>query len=167
MKKEINVTMTESALFDFTLFHTYSKFAGFLTNVLGMAVIFMGIILVFTRKVEWPYIFVYVLAGIAFIGYTPWLIRRRAKKQLRSFEEFKESSHYIFQDTGIVVVQCGRESEYNWEEIQKVVATPKTIGLYYGTERALIIPKESFGDQFVPIINMIMTHVPRERMKIR
>ena len=38
MKEKITVKMTDKYLFDFTLYHTYSKFAGFLTNVLGAAI---------------------------------------------------------------------------------------------------------------------------------
>ncbi len=37
--------MTDTYLFDFTLYHTYSKLAGFLTNILGAAIAFMGIIM--------------------------------------------------------------------------------------------------------------------------
>lgn len=43
--KKITVHMTKEALFDFLLFHAYSKFSGFLVNILGLAVAFMGIIL--------------------------------------------------------------------------------------------------------------------------
>ena len=50
MEEKIFVQMTEKALFDFMLFHTYSKFAGFLSNVLGMAVAFIGIILTIMNK---------------------------------------------------------------------------------------------------------------------
>ena len=31
--------MTDTYLFDFTLYHTYSKLAGFLTNILGAAIV--------------------------------------------------------------------------------------------------------------------------------
>lgn len=42
---KITVNMTKEALFDFLLFHAYSKLGGFLVNVLGLAVAFMGIFL--------------------------------------------------------------------------------------------------------------------------
>ena len=42
--------MTKEALFDFLLFHAYSKFSGFLVNILGLAVAFMGIILYISDK---------------------------------------------------------------------------------------------------------------------
>ena len=41
--KKITVHMTKEALFDFLLFHAYSKFSGFLVNILGLAVAFMEV----------------------------------------------------------------------------------------------------------------------------
>ena len=40
---KITVHMTKEALYDFLLFHAYSKFSGFLINILGLAVAFSGI----------------------------------------------------------------------------------------------------------------------------
>ena len=45
VEEKITVRMTDTYLFDFTLYHTYSKLAGFLTNILGAAIAFMGIIM--------------------------------------------------------------------------------------------------------------------------
>ena len=39
----MTVNMTKEALYDFLLFHAYSKFSGFLVNILGLAIIFLGI----------------------------------------------------------------------------------------------------------------------------
>ena len=43
-------------------------------------------------------------------------------------------------------VECGgKERSYQWEEIGRAVVTPKTIGIYYGKEQAMILPKQDFG----------------------
>lgn len=39
VEEKITVRMTDTYLFDFTLYHTYSKLAGFLTNILVAAVV--------------------------------------------------------------------------------------------------------------------------------
>ncbi|MFR2837339.1 MAG: YcxB family protein, partial [[Clostridium] nexile] len=62
MEEKIFVQMTEKALFDFMLFHTYSKFAGFLSNVLGMAVAFIGIILTIMNKATISQLVLYLVA---------------------------------------------------------------------------------------------------------
>ena len=42
VEEKITVRMTDTYLFDFTLYHTYSKLTGFLTNILVAAIAFMG-----------------------------------------------------------------------------------------------------------------------------
>lgn len=167
MEEKLIVNMTEQALFDFLLYHTYSKLAGFLTNVLGAAVIFMGIILVFMGKAEWMHLIFYILAGAAFLSYTPLQLKYRAKKQMQLNPEYKLSAEYTFADDGIHVFQDEKDTLYAWEQIQKVVATPKTLGYYYDAERALIVPKEAYGDKFMAVMKIVAAHVSREKVKIR
>ena len=50
VEEKITVRMTDTYLFDFTLYHTYSKLAGFLTNILVAAIAFMGIIMLVMGK---------------------------------------------------------------------------------------------------------------------
>ena len=71
MEEKLTVQLTEDALFDFILYHTYSMFAGFLANILGTAVIFMGIIMLITGKASPLQFLFYLVAGIAFLLYTP------------------------------------------------------------------------------------------------
>ena len=52
MEEKITVRMTDTYLFDFTLYHTYSKLVGFLTNILGAAIAFMGIIMLVMGKIK-------------------------------------------------------------------------------------------------------------------
>ena len=53
------------------------------------------------------------------------------------------------------------------EQIQKVVTTPKTIGFYYETEKALIVPKPDFGDKFVPILTLATKKLGSARVHLR
>ncbi len=51
-ESRMTVYMTKEALYDFLLFHAYSKFSGFLVNILGLAIIFLGIFSYTTGKVN-------------------------------------------------------------------------------------------------------------------
>jgi len=170
MKEKIQVQMTEQALFDFMLYHTYSGFSGFLTNVLGLAVVFAGILMRLRGKISIIQLGLYILAGIVFLLFTPLQLRYRAKKQVRMNPEYKNFHIYIFDNDGICL-QCSQqktvEKKIAWSKIKKVVATPKTIGYYYEDNSALIIPKESYGDKFMPVMNIVFAHVPKEYIKIR
>lgn len=69
VEEKITVRMTDTYLFDFTLYHTYSKLAGFLTNILGAAIAFMGIIMLVMGKIKPVQIIFYLVAAVVFIVY--------------------------------------------------------------------------------------------------
>ena len=64
MEEKITVRRTDTYLFDFTLYHTYSKLAGFLTNILGAAIAFMGIIMLVMGKIKPVQIIFYLVAAV-------------------------------------------------------------------------------------------------------
>lgn len=140
-EEKITVRMTDTYLFDFTLYHTYSKLAGFLTNILAAAVVF--------------------------IVYTPLLLKYRSKKQVKRIERYHVPNEMTFNDEGIQVEFADKKETYEWEQIQKVVTTPKTIGFYYETEKELIVPKPDFGDKFVPILTLATKKLGPARVHLR
>lgn len=164
---KITVRMTKEALYDFLLFHAYSKFSGFLINILGLAIAFMGIIMYVTGKTGALSVVFYLAAAVCFLGYTPLTLKRRAKQQVQVNEEYCNPVEYTFSDAGITTEWKDVKKEYAWEQIQRAVVTPKTIGIYYETERALIIPKEDFGDQFAEIFQRIAMNLGMNRVRMR
>lgn len=46
------------------------------------------------------------------------------------------------------------------------MTTPKTIGIYYEKDRAFIIPKEAFGDRFVPVMQMVVQHIGLNNVRL-
>lgn len=141
VEEKITVRMTDTYLFDFTLYHTYSKLAGFLTNIL--------------------------VAAVVFIVYTPLLLKYRSKKQVKEIERYHVPNEMTFNDEGIQVEFADKKETYEWEQIQKVVTTPKTIGFYYETEKELIVPKPDFGDKFVPILTLATKKLEPARVHLR
>ena len=84
-EEKITVRMTDTYLFDFTLYHTYSKLAGFLTNILVAAIAFMGIIMLVMGKIKPVQIIFYLVAAVVLIVYTPLLLKYRSKKQVKEY----------------------------------------------------------------------------------
>lgn len=86
---------------------------------------------------------------------------------MKTNPEYKDPKEYIFSEAdGIVVAQNGKNTKYSWDQIQRTVTTPKTIGIYYGRDLAFIIPKESFGDRFVPIMQMVVRHIGLNHVRL-
>lgn len=161
---KITVNMTKEALFDFLLFHAYSKLGGFLVNVLGLAVAVLGIFRFVSGNITGIGVACYLAASFLFLAYTPVQLKVRAAKQVQVNPEYSQPVELTFsEEYGIVAEQAEGKREYPWEEIQRAVVTPKTIGIYYGKEHALIIPKEDFGEQFGEIFQMVARASARRR----
>lgn len=164
---KITVNMTKENLYDFLLFHAYSKFSGFLINILGLAVAFMGVILYTTGKTGTMGVAFYLLASVIFLGGTPMQLKMRARKQVVVNMEYNSPIDYTFSEEGILVEQNGQQKNFQWDQIERAVVTPKTIGIYYDTDRAMILPKQDFGEQFVPIFTIIATQLGQSKVRMR
>ncbi|OLA23711.1 MAG: hypothetical protein BHW17_05205 [Dorea sp. 42_8] len=163
----MTVNMTKEALYDFLLFHAYSKFSGFLVNVLGLAIVFMGIFSYTTGRVNGVGAALYLAAAALFLGGTPIQLKMRAKKQVVINKEYNSPAEYTFSEAGIMIKQNGESRTYEWDHIERAVVTPKTIGIYYAPECAMILPKQDFGDQFVPIFTIIATQLGQSKVRMR
>lgn len=166
-ENKMTVKMTKEALYDFLLFHAYSKFSGFLVNILGLAVVFMGIFSYTTGRVNGVGAVLYLAAAALFLGSTPVQLKMRAKKQVVVNKEYNAPVEYTFSEKGITLEQNGECTTYEWSQIERAVVTPKTIGIYYAPECAMILPKEDFGDQFVPIFTTIATQLGQSKVRMR
>ena len=157
---KITVHMTKEALYDFLLYHAYSKFSGFLVNILGFAVIFLGVFSYAVGRTGADGAAVYLIAALIFIGNMPIQLKRRAKKQVEVNPEYRETVEYTFsEEEGITARWESGNRHVDWTEVQRAVVAPKTIGVYYGKDQALILPKQDFGEEFLPIYQMIVRHL--------
>ncbi len=109
---KIHVIMTREALFDFFLYHAYSKFSGFFQNILGLAVFFMGVFSYVAGKINAWGCALTVLASFAFLGYTPFILRQKATRALNE-PEYTLPIDITFTDgEGMLVEQGERAKDY-------------------------------------------------------
>lgn len=164
---QVDVKMQAKYIYDLLLFHTYSQLSGFLINVLGLAVIVLGGLMLGTDQIRLYQAFIYVLAGILFLSYTPFTLKQKAKKLMRS-ERYQEEIRYEFDQGGIhECFKNGLENTYAWDTVEKAIATPKDIAFYVGGTEALIVPKECFGTNFMPVMKLIVQNLTRDKIYIR
>ncbi len=95
-ENKMMVNMTKEALYDFLLFHAYSKFSGFLVNILGLAVAFMGILPYTTGRVSGIGAALSVVGSGNIPGGTPFQLKMRAKKQVVVNREYNAPVEYSF-----------------------------------------------------------------------
>lgn len=163
---KIKVKMKKEFLYDLLLFHTYSQFSGFLINVLGLAVIIAGGILLGMDKISLNKGIMYVVAGALFLYYTPFTLKIKAQNMMKA-PRYREEILYEFNENGILEMVMGKENSYLWSQVEKAISTPKDIAFYVGNEEALILPKESFGESFMPVMKLIAENVTRDKIYIR
>lgn len=152
--------MTKDYLFDFYLFHAYSKLSGFLVNVLGLAVFFVGVFSYANGRISALACAFYVIAAIAFLGYSPIQLKLKAARAMKEVAAYRLPMEMTFsEEEGITTVAGDVETHYSWEQVRKGVVTPKTIAVYVSEEDALVIPKVDFGASFQNIFMMITKHL--------
>ena len=108
----------------------------------------------------------YVIAGMLFLSYTPFVLKMRAKKMMKA-PCYRQEISYVFSEQGISEQLQNHENSYSWSQVEKAISTPKDIAFYVGKEEALILPKESFGEHFMPVMKLIAEHVTRDKIYIR
>lgn len=163
---KIIVRMRTQFIYDLLLFHTYSKFSGFLINVLGLAVIITGGLMLGMDKIQLVQAILYVVVGILFLSYTPFTLRRKAMQMIKA-PQYQSEIAYGFDENGINEDILGKVNYYSWSQVEKAISTPKDIAFYVGKEEALILPKESFGANFLPAMKLVAENVTRDRIYIR
>jgi hypothetical protein len=163
--EKITVTMTESALFDFFLYHAYSKFNGFLINILGFAIFILGVFSYATGRIDSLTCFFFVLFSVLFLGSTPLQLKFKVKKVMQEEKMYQTPMEFTFTDLqGIRVEQAGcADKLYPWPDVVRAAVTPKNIAIYVGKDQALIIPKQCFGTKFLTIYQIIARNIAISR----
>lgn len=166
-QETIDVTLREEFVYDFFLYHAYSKLSGFLTNILGFAIFILGVYSYWMGSSDGKGLAFFVVSAIVFLAATPLQLKWKARKAMKE-AAWRETMHCTFTDGTGVQIKRGEETRfYGWEEVERAAVAPKTIILYIDGGEALIFPKESFGEKFGNIYQMIAVNLGRSRMKRR
>lgn len=158
MEIEFDVKVTAGVLYDYLLFHTYTSFSGMLGTLVG---VFLIMAFVSTKYV------IYLIGGIVLIAYLPGALLLRAMQQAQNTPAFKKPLHYKMTDEGVSVSQGENEEQQSWDSCVKAVSTGKSIILYTSRSTASIFPKKDLGEKKEALIQMISTHMPPKKVKIR
>lgn len=158
MEMEFDVKVTAGVLYDYLLYHTYTGLSGMIGTLVG-AVLIMTFL-------STNY-FIYLIAGVVLIAYLPGALFLRAMRQVQNTPAFKKPLHYKMTEEGISVSQGDTEEKQSWDSCVKAVSTSISIILYTSKTAASIFPKRDLGDKKEALIQMISTHMPPKKVKIR
>ncbi|MCH5261069.1 MAG: YcxB family protein, partial [Lachnospiraceae bacterium] len=99
--------------------------------------------------------------------YLPWTLFIRSRQQALNTPAFKKPLHYRLTDEGIEVSQDDTTEQMGWDGMVKAVSTTNSIIVYTTKTNACIFPKKDLGDKKYKVIEIISTHMPPGKVKIR
>lgn len=109
----------------------------------------------------------FLIAGVIILIYQPWTLFLRSRKQMLSNPAFKKPLHYKLTEEGIEVSQDDTTEKQKWEDMYKAVSTGSSIIVYTSRINASIFPKKDLGENKYKVIEMISTHMPAKKVKIK
>ena len=158
MDLEFDVKVTPGVLYDYMLFHTYTSASGLIGSAVGALMVvtfFMG------------YGGLFLIGGAVILAYLPWTLFIKSRQQYLSNPAFKNPLHYQMDEKGVTVAQNGERQSQSWENMYKAVSTPRSLILYTSPVNASIFPKKDLGEKALSVTQMISTHMPPKKVKIR
>lgn len=155
---ELDVKIEAKDLYDYMMAHTYNSGAGILGSCFGALMIIVGVI-----NTRW----IFIICGVVLLLYLPWTLFLKSKQQILNNPAFKESLHYVLNEEGITVSQGETLQSQSWENMYKATSTAKSIIVYTSPVNATIIPRRVLGENTGRCIEIISTHMPPKKVKIR
>ena len=155
---ELDVKITSGDLYDFLLRHSYNSVSGLLGAVIGA----LGVIVGISRQ-YW----IYLILGVVILLYLPWTLFIKSKQQVANNPVFREPLHYVLDENGITNSQGDSSTCQAWEDCLKAVSTGRSIIVYTAKNNATIFPKSQMQDKTTDVTEMISTHMPPAKVKIR
>lgn len=155
---ELDVKIESKDLYDYMLRHSYNSPSGILGSCFGALLVVLAVL-----TGQW----MYLVFGIIMLAYLPWTLFLRSKKQALTNAGFQKPLHYVLDGTGVTISQGEESVQYLWEEMVKAVSTGRSIILYTSPVNATLFPRRELGDKTAAVIEMISTHMPANKVKIR
>lgn len=155
---ELDIKIEAGDLYDYMLRHSYNSSSGILGSALGAVMIIVAL-----AQSQW----IFLIGGLALLLYLPWVLFIKSRRQILNNPAFRETLHYKLDEEGLTITQGGAEAKQGWGDMHKAVSTGRSIILYTSRVNATIFPKRQLGDQKMAVVEMISTHMPPAKVKIR
>ena len=155
---EVDIKIESKDLYDYMMAHTYNTPSGIVGSCFGALMVVIGAI---------TQMWIYVILGAVLLLYLPWTLRIKSKQQALLNPAFKEPLHYVLDEDGITVSQGEQIQSQAWGDMYRATSTNRSIIVYTTKVNATIFPREQVGEQLPALIEMISTHMPAGKVKIR
>lgn len=150
MQAEFDITMTAQAMRNYRFFHKYTRFSGIFEVILG---VFLAVLCVFTiGRTQTTYTVMVGFVAAFFLIIMPVSMAMRAGKTVSTSKRFKAPTHYVMDDSKMIVSMVGEDgqdmsAEVSYGDIYCVKETKMSILVYFSPVSANVLPKDQLGAQ--------------------
>ncbi len=155
---ELTVKIEAGDLYDYMLMHSYTSPAGLVGSAFGAILILFAI-----AAQQW----IFIVLGLVMLLYLPWTLFLKSRSQSLTNPSFQEPLHYLLDEEGLTVSQGEAQEKMAWGDMYKAVSTGRSIILYTSRVNATLFPKRQLGDRRAAVVEIISTHMPPSKVKIR
>jgi len=155
---EFDIKINDKDLYDYMMAHAYNGASGLLGSCVGALLVVAAFM-----NGHW----IYLICGVILLLYLPINLKIKSKQQVINNPAFRKPLHYQLDDEGIAISQ-GEESQcQKWEDMYKAISTSRSIIVYTSRVGATIFPRKQLGEDTAKVIQMICSHMPPKKVKIR
>ena len=155
---ELDVKIEAGDLYNYMLMHTYHSTSGLLGSGVGAVAVLVGVM---RGQV------LFFVAGLVVLLYLPYTLYLKSRQQALANPAFKQPLHYVLDERGITISQNGEEQHQDWDNMVKAVSTGRCVIIYTSKVNATIFPNREMKDKRTDVIEMISTHMPPDKVRIR
>lgn len=164
METKFDVKLTTKDMFNFYLYHMYTRASGIFSIVLSLVILYL-LVTTYADNSSTQNLF-YVVFLLLFLVYSPFSLWLKAKRQVSS-PMFKEAIMYQISDSGIKTLQKKESAEIKWEDIMTVKSTGRSLIVYVNKIRAYVLPKNCMGEQYNQVVTMIKKNMEPNKVKLK
>lgn len=156
---EFDVKIEAGDLYNYLMAHAYGSASGILGSCVGAL-----LIVIFVR---YPQQWIFLVCGVILLLYLPVSLKLKSKQIALTNPSFQKPLHYVLDEEGIAVSQGETTERQAWGDLYKATATGRSVIVYTTKVSAAIFPDRDLGEQRTQVVEMISTHMPPSKVKIR
>ncbi len=155
---ELQIKLTPADLYDYLLYHGYTRGGGLLGSCLGAVMALVGAV-----QGQW----LFVAGGAALLLYLPWTLGIRSRSQFLANPHLGRMTCYRFDKKGLTISQGEESQRLDWEQMWGARATGRCILLYTSRIHAAIFPRRQLEGGAGALIQVLSAYMPPAKVRIR
>ncbi len=156
---EFDVKIEAGDLYNYMMAHAYGGASGIIGSCVGA----LMLIYFAANPQQW----IFLICGVILLLYLPVTLKLKSKQTALLNPAFQQPLHYVLDEEGISVSQGETTERQAWSELYKATATGRSVIVYTTRVSAAIFPNRDLGEQRTRVVEMISTHMPPSKVKIR